>query len=153
MWASVLCALLGEVTACSWESVSGLSTSRRPRHNTSFVSLSLSYSFRWWLFFFHFNWSSFSFNGWAPTGDLEEETKTFMERWFPKEVRQKVKTDGREVAVEQLEELGLPIMPTRCLISWLCFILSCISSHGPGRYLALIFYICLNKHGRVSHVL
>ncbi|KAG0146240.1 hypothetical protein CROQUDRAFT_657564 [Cronartium quercuum f. sp. fusiforme G11] len=49
--------------------------------------------------------------------DLERDMKRFMELWFPKEVRKKVKVDGQEVAVEELEALGMPVISPGCLIS------------------------------------
>ncbi|EGF98445.1 uncharacterized protein MELLADRAFT_95687 [Melampsora larici-populina 98AG31] len=48
---------------------------------------------------------------------LELQTKVYMERWFPKEIKLKTKDDARELAIEELNELGLPVLRSGCLIS------------------------------------
>lgn len=48
---------------------------------------------------------------------LELQTKVYMERWFPKEIKLKTKDDAKELAIEELNELGLPVLKSGCFIS------------------------------------
>ncbi|KAH9822421.1 SPX domain-containing protein [Melampsora americana] len=48
---------------------------------------------------------------------LEVETKVYMERWFPKEIKLKTKDDAKELAIEELNELGLPVLKSGCVIN------------------------------------
>ncbi|KAH9812218.1 hypothetical protein DFH28DRAFT_931066 [Melampsora americana] len=48
---------------------------------------------------------------------LEVETKVYMEHWFPKEIKLRTKDDAKELAIEELNELGLPVLKSGCVIN------------------------------------
>jgi hypothetical protein len=46
--------------------------------------------------------------------NLDRELQQFLVRWFPHEVKQKEKSNRKEAAKEELEEMGIP--DRKCLI-------------------------------------
>lgn len=43
-----------------------------------------------------------------PIANLDQELQKFLLRWFPHEVKDKEKSNSKEAAKEELEEMGIP---------------------------------------------